>query len=95
MATDLANKAGGHGSSIEKHKYDETPCPETSKHVNKNGTALFQVLRRYSLLNSCTDPDMAADQFYTLKTGNDSNAKALRMLAFSWRQATASTDRKF
>ncbi|MGE1153395.1 hypothetical protein [Pseudomonas kitaguniensis] len=86
MATDLANKAGGHGSSIEKHKYDETPCPETSKHVNKNGTALFQVLRRYSLLNSCTDPDTASDQLYTLKTGNDSNAKALRMLAFSWQQ---------
>ena len=32
---------------------------------------------------------MAADQFYTLKTGNDSNAKALRMLVFSWRQDTA------
>ncbi|MGU3305469.1 hypothetical protein ACLBW8_04245 [Pseudomonas sp. M5A4_2d] len=39
-----------------------------------------------SLLNSCTDPGIAWDQFYTLKTGNDSNAKALRMLVFSWRQ---------
>lgn len=39
-----------------------------------------------SLLNSCTGPDIASDQFYTLKTGNDSNAKALRMLVFSWRQ---------
>ncbi|WP_139372535.1 hypothetical protein [Pseudomonas fluorescens] len=86
MATDLANKVGGHGGSIEKHKYDETPCPEISKRLNKNGTALVQVLRRNSLLNSCTDPDIASDQFHTLKTGNDSNAKALRMLVFSWRQ---------
>ncbi|MGR2707408.1 MULTISPECIES: hypothetical protein [Pseudomonas] len=85
-ATGLAGKAVGHGSSIEKHKYDETPHPRNSKHLNKNGTALFQVLRRYSLLNSCTDPHIASDQFYTLKTGDDSNAKALRMLVFSWRQ---------
>ena len=95
LATDLAGKVGGHGGGIEKHKYDETPCPGNSKHLNKNGTALFQVLRRYSLLNSCTDPDKAADQFYTLKTGNDSNAKALRMLVFSWRQDSPQKDRKF
>ncbi|WDU64328.1 hypothetical protein LRS56_07530 [Pseudomonas poae] len=47
MATDLARKTGGHGSSIEKHKYDETPHPGNSKHLNENGTALVQVLRRY------------------------------------------------
>ncbi|MEO8492470.1 hypothetical protein, partial [Pseudomonas sp.] len=89
-ATDLAHKTGGHGSSIEKRKYDETPCPETPKHVNKNGTALVQVLRRYSLLNSCPVPDIASDQLYTLKTGNDSNAKALRMLVFYWRHPATS-----
>lgn len=82
LATGLANKAGGYGGSIEIHKYDETPYPENSKHLNKNGTVLVQVLRRYSLLNSCTDPYIARDQFHTLKTGNDSNAKALRMLVF-------------
>lgn len=82
-ASDPASKVEGCGGSIEKHKCDETPYPGNSKHSNKNGTALFQVLRRYSLLNSCTDPYIAADQFYTLKTGNDSNAKALRMLVFS------------
>ncbi|WP_130908875.1 hypothetical protein [Pseudomonas antarctica] len=88
MATDLAGKTGGRGGSIEKHKYDETPHPGNSKHLNKNGTVLFQVLRRYSLLNSRTDPGTASDQLYTLKTGKDSNAKALRMLVFSWRQDT-------
>jgi hypothetical protein len=86
VATRLANKTGGHGSSIEKHKYDETPHPENSKPLNKNGAVLFQVLRRYSLLNSWTDPHIAKDRFHTFKTGNDSNAKALRMLVFSWRQ---------
>ncbi|WP_248752376.1 hypothetical protein [Pseudomonas sp. MWU15-20650] len=83
MATHLANKAGRQGSSIEKHKYDETPYPENSKHSNENGTALFQALRRYSLLNSRTGPDITRGPFHTFKTGNDSNAKTLRMLAFS------------
>jgi hypothetical protein len=27
LTADLADKAGGQRSIIEKHKYDETPCP--------------------------------------------------------------------
>ena len=27
LTADLASKAGGQRSIIEKHKYDETPCP--------------------------------------------------------------------
>ena len=27
LTADLASKAGGQDSIIEKHKYDETPCP--------------------------------------------------------------------
>ncbi|WP_215898822.1 hypothetical protein, partial [Acinetobacter bohemicus] len=79
----LQTRPGGHGGSIAKHKYDETPYPENSKRSNKNGTALVQVLRRNSLLNSCTGPNNAQGLLHTLKTGNDSNAKALRMLVFS------------
>jgi len=39
------------------------------------------MLRRYLLLNSRTDP-ILPDPLQAFKTGNDSNAKALRMLAF-------------